>query len=129
MDRHEDAVADLTRAIELVPENAWVLGTRGQVYQAHRPLRGRGRRPHPGNRTRPELAYALAERGETYWLMGRHGDAIDAYDQAIALDPHDVGAHENKGIFLATIGDFDRALAELDIADRLAPTGAGVGRT
>ena len=34
MGRYEEAAADLTRAIELDPDSAWVIGTRGQVYQA-----------------------------------------------------------------------------------------------
>jgi tetratricopeptide (TPR) repeat protein len=95
MGRYEDAVADLTRAIQLDPELAW----------------------------------AIAERGETYRLMGRYEDAISAYDQVIALDVGDSCGHENKGIALATIGDFGRALAEFDTAEHLAPMGGGEGRT
>ena len=34
MGRYDEAVADLTRAIELNPESAWTIGSRGQVYQA-----------------------------------------------------------------------------------------------
>ena len=59
--------------------------------------------------------------------LGRSEDALAAFNQALVLDPGLAAAHENKGIALAVIGDFDGALAELDAAGRLAPTGAGEG--
>jgi tetratricopeptide (TPR) repeat protein len=34
MGRHEEALADLSRAIELNPEHTWVLGYRYRTYQA-----------------------------------------------------------------------------------------------
>ena len=34
MGRHEEALADFTRAIELDPSLAWAIGGRGQTYQA-----------------------------------------------------------------------------------------------
>jgi tetratricopeptide (TPR) repeat protein len=36
MRRHDEAIADFTRAIELDPDYAWAIGSRGQVHQAMR---------------------------------------------------------------------------------------------
>ena len=34
MGRYEEALADFNRAIELDPDDAWAIGSRGQTYQA-----------------------------------------------------------------------------------------------
>jgi tetratricopeptide (TPR) repeat protein len=34
MGRHEEAIADFTRAIGLDPSDAWAVGSRGEVYKA-----------------------------------------------------------------------------------------------
>jgi tetratricopeptide (TPR) repeat protein len=33
MERYDDALADLNRAIELNPDQAWVIGIRGETYR------------------------------------------------------------------------------------------------
>jgi tetratricopeptide (TPR) repeat protein len=127
--RYEDAVADLTRAVELDPELPGALAGRGETYR----LMGRYE-DAVADLTRavefdPEPAWPMGELGETYRLMERHQDAIHTWDQLLALQPNNSSVHENKGITLATVGDFDDALAEFDIASRLAPMEGGEGRT
>lgn len=50
--------------------------------------------------------------------------AIDAFDQAIALDPNSAFAYLNRGLAYQRKGDLSRAAADLDLAVRHAPHAA-----
>ena len=129
MGRLEDALDAYDKALALDPESAHIHSNRGNTLDdlgrtddalaAH----DRGLALDPGN------AYVHNNRGVTLRHMGRFEEALAAYDKALALDPDLSFPHENKGITLAVIGDLDQALTKLDAADRLAPEGAGEGRT
>ena len=57
MERYDDALADFTRAIQLDPEDAWYVTSRGETYRLmERYATGPGRL-HPRHRTRPGLGY------------------------------------------------------------------------
>ena len=127
--RSEDALAAYDQALALDPGNAithmdrgtalLVLGRPGDALAAY----------DQALALDPRFLPADVGRGTALLVLGRPGDALAAFDQALALDPDLAVAHENKGIALAVTGDLDRALAELDTADRLAPAGAGEGKT
>lgn len=98
------------------------------------------RRPDEGGnngRNRRERRNALARegsiahdnRGFSLAELGRHEEAVHAYDQALAQAPADADAHNNQGIALVVTGDLDGALDEFNAADRLDPAGSGEGRT
>ena len=61
--------------------------------------------------------------------MGRHEDALAAYEQALQLRPGDAAAHEKTGIALAVLGYPELALAQFNDAEHSEPQGAGEGRT
>ena len=48
-------------------------------------------------------------------------EAINAYDEALRLNPSSVGAYNNRGFSKAKIGRFDEAIADYDEALRLDP--------
>jgi tetratricopeptide (TPR) repeat protein len=67
---------------------------------------------------RDERAAALVQQGDALKVLGRALEALAAYDNALAVKPGDVIAHNNRGNLLRALGrcsealkDFDRALA------------------
>jgi tetratricopeptide (TPR) repeat protein len=119
--RHEEVLANLTRAIDLDPEYAWALASRGETYQAM------GRQDEAAaDLTRaidldPEYAWALTSRGETYRLMGRHDEALADLTRAIDLDPEDTWALTSRGATYRLMGRYDDALTDLTRAIELNP--------
>ena len=63
--------------------------------------------------------------GAALALAGRAGDALAAFDQAVALDPGEAGAHIGRGNVLQALGRFEDALAAYDQAVALDPGHAG----
>jgi Flp pilus assembly protein TadD len=55
----------------------------------------------------PRAALTLAD-------LGRHEEALDAFDQAIRLNPEDSTTHNNRGIALASLGRHDEAPGTCD---------------
>jgi predicted O-linked N-acetylglucosamine transferase (SPINDLY family) len=63
----------------------------------------------------PLNAAALNELGNVLSQLGRHQQAIDAYDRVIAIDPAFAGAHYNRGL---AFYDLERPAAAIDCFDR-----------
>ena len=61
------------------------------------------------------------ERGRGLEQKKRHREALDAYDQALALDPDHVPALNNRGNVYKRTGELERAMTDFDRALRLAP--------
>ena len=76
MGRIDEALSDLTRAIELDPDNSSVIANRGETY------RSIGRHDEAlSDLTRaieldPDNSSVIANRGETYRSIGRHDEAL-----------------------------------------------------
>ena len=115
---HDLAVEDFKRALALDPRNAAArnglqIAAFGQAFE------------HPPNQTNP--AFYLIERGNLYAQMGRTDRAMQDYDEAIKLDPHDLGAAWRAEPFLgrarlyAETAQYDRAIQDYSEAIRLFP--------
>lgn len=61
------------------------------------------------------------ERGVLLESLGRGGDALDAYGEALARRPNDLEALRRRAILLARVGRFGEALELLRTGRRLAP--------
>mgnify|MGYP003347138629 FL=1 len=62
-------------------------------------------------RTPAQLATSYRERGNTLCAHGRHAEAIAAFEQAIAVDPHDAESHYRCGIAWRDRENLDAAIA------------------
>jgi len=71
------------------------------------------------NRVREAAAEALEK------IQTGHAEDIQAFDEAIKLDPDDAGAWFNKGNALSDQGRYDEAIEAFDEAIRLDPENAG----
>ena len=67
-------------------------------------------------RARPNDADLQAALGFAYDKLGRHQDAIAAFDRAIALAPAHPSAHAQRGVALEATGDVERARLAYEIA-------------
>ena len=108
--RFEDALAAFDQALALDLENDIAHGGRGVTLQALGRFEDALAAYDQALALDPENTSSL-HRGVALVALGRFEGALAAFDQALALDPDNGGTHENKGITLAVIGNFDQALA------------------
>src|SRR3989338_6791372 len=64
------------------------------------------------------------EKGYQHILNKEHDSAIEAYTKAIALDPNDALAYNNRGAAYANKGQYDRAIEDYNKAIALNPNDA-----
>ena len=64
---------------------------------------------------------AYITQGSRHWLRKEYDEALAAFDKALALDPGNVHAWNNKGSTLNSLKRYDEALAALDKAVELDP--------
>ena len=129
--RHEAAIADLTEAIRLRPEWARAFDERGRM------LLDLGRQG--GNSQHERLTQAIADfdealrlaaattgifsdgeigriftdRGLARAIKGDHAGAVADFDRTLRKDPQSLPGLLGRGLSLATLGETDRARADL----------------
>jgi len=72
----------------------------------------------------PDNAIARAYRGIAYLRLTRVADARDELDAAVQLAPESFICQAKRAEFLAQLGFYDQAVAQLDVATRLTPPDA-----
>ena len=63
----------------------------------------------PGNTTDQLLAI-----GESYYLGGNFTQAIEYYNDVLAIDPNNIGAIYDKGLALDALGSLEEAIVYYD---------------
>ncbi len=117
----ERAIADLTEAIRLEPENAKAYVGRGWAYE------GKGDYPKciddctDAIRLDPKLAEAYNYRGIAYADDGQPDKAIVECREAIRLKPKYADAYYNRARAYHCKGEYDAAIADYTEAIRLGP--------
>lgn len=74
----------------------------------------------------PESADEWNSRGETHHTMGRFGEAVSAFDRAIAIDPDHEDAWKNRGLSLAMLNRTSESEESFVRAIAIDPTDAEV---
>jgi tetratricopeptide (TPR) repeat protein len=87
MQRYDEALADLNRAIELDPSYAWAIGRRGETYQDLERYDEALADLNRAIELDPSYAWAIGHRGETYQDLERYDEALADFNRAIELDP------------------------------------------
>ena len=111
-----DAIAKLSRAIELDPKSELAYFTRGNAYS------GAGDYDKALDdfakviEMDPQLAAVYVNRGDTYHLKGDFDKAIEDETHAIELDPQNVQAYVIRGTIYSDKGDYDHAISDFSQA-------------
>lgn len=122
VERFDEALADLDRALELHPEFIWALVQRGAT---------RHRMDHPpadvlddltrALRLDPQHVWALATRADVYRSLGRYDEAAADADHAVALNEGHVWARVVRGAILEARGLSEEAIADYSLAVAINP--------
>jgi tetratricopeptide (TPR) repeat protein len=119
---YEHAIVLMDALIEDHPSNAAYYSNRGLLhFQAGHP-EAAIRDYDIALKLNPKLASAYNNRGNYYAAQGCRAAAISDYDRAIDLDPGNIRARINQSITLRELGDYERAIEELDLALQLVQT-------
>lgn len=115
------ALADLRKAIELNPR----LSSAHSELAALTPLENPSEKIDHLNRAievNPKNFDAFAYRGTVYLGLGRYREALKDYEAALLLDPKLPQARRFHLLALASVGEVEKALAELDRLSRECPS-------
>lgn len=77
--------------------------------------------PHPATKVVADALAALAMEAVSHQVAGRHAEAIGLYDLILSAQPSLPEIHNNRGLALAALGQFDAAVASYQRAVALRP--------
>jgi len=69
----------------------------------------------------PGDATGILERGLQFSVVGRHADALHAYDQLLALQVGSIHVFNNRGVALSKLKRFQESIDSFDMALRMKP--------
>ncbi len=115
------AAADLSKAIELDPQDAEAYELRGVVYTNQRRLDRALADYDQAIKLKPDDAQAWSDRGVNYYLGGDNEKAIRDLSEALRLDPNRPRTYTNRGAAYKKLGQLDKAVADDGEAIRLDP--------
>ncbi len=87
MQRYNEALADLNRAIDLDSQSAMALGNRGEVYRLLEQYDAAIADLNRAIDLDSQAARSLGNRGEVYRLLGQYDAALLDFNRAIELLP------------------------------------------
>lgn len=120
--RWEEALAELDKAIELDPNNAYAYTNRGGVNAGLGQYEQAIADLDKAIELDPNLASAYDSRGGAYAGPEQYEQAIADLDKAIDLEPSLAGAYYNRGHAYLRLARYEEAIADLDNAMELGPS-------
>jgi predicted O-linked N-acetylglucosamine transferase (SPINDLY family) len=121
LNRYEDALTSIDKAIELQPDSAEFHNDRGNVLYMLNRVGDALASYDKAIKCKPDYADAYNNRGNILYVLKREEDALVSYDNAIALRPSYAAAHCNRGNALRALRRLDEALTSFDKAVALKP--------
>ncbi len=114
--RTDQALADYSEAIRLLPDDPRLYLSQGDLYEADHQYAKAVDDFSAVIRLFPQKAYAYGRRGVLRDDLGQHDDAIPDFTRAIELasPPELAQRYLDRGISYEAGGHFDKALADLD---------------
>ncbi len=116
---YQQAINDLTRAIEIYPNHAAAHINRGSAYYK---LGNHQQAIEDFNKAieiDPKLAEAYFGRGNVFFKLGSYRQTINDYNKALELNPKFIHAYINLGNVFVKLGDRDIAIQNYKIAAQL----------
>lgn len=119
-----EAIADFDRALELKPDLASAYAGRAVANLAVGNILGANRDAVQARRLDPEDPNSVIVLGRIMMGAGRGADALEMFNEGVALAPDEGAAYWWRARFLYDIGSVDLALNDLNIAIVLSPVSA-----
>ena len=119
MEHYPEAIADLTRAIEIDPDDDWAIANRGVTYRLMEHYPEAITDLSHAIEIDPEYDWAIVNRGITYRQMDRYSEALADFNRAIELDPDYKWAIANRGMTYRWMECYPEAIADLNRAIEL----------
>ncbi|MEO1349522.1 MAG: tetratricopeptide repeat protein, partial [Cyanobacteria bacterium J06635_15] len=117
----EQAIADLSQALQLDPEYASAYNNRGNAHYNKGNYEQAIDDLSRALQIDPEYAVAYYNRGNAHSVQGNYEQAIDDYNQAIQLDPEYAIAYNNRGNAHSDQGDYEQAIDDYNQALQIDP--------
>ena len=120
LDQYAEALADLSRAVELDPDSASAFGRRGQAYKE---IGWYDLALTDFNRS-VELeptSWSIGHRGQTYRLLRQYAEALADSNRSIELAPSSGWAIAGRGRIYQDMGRYEEALADFERVIELDP--------
>ncbi len=118
--KYDQAIGDLSMAIELNPKEVGPYYNRGLVYTKLRRYAEAVQDDSRAIELDPKFEAAYIQRGFTFFNMGQDDHAIDDFNKAIALNPKPAAAYNGRGVVNANRRNFDEAIRDYNRAIELA---------
>ncbi|MBD2354126.1 tetratricopeptide repeat protein [Tolypothrix sp. FACHB-123] len=115
------ALADLTEAVTLTPNEPEGLSYRGKTYRLMECYQEALLDFDRAIELNPKSDWAITARGETYRLMERYQEALQDFDRAIHLNPKYHWAIARRGQTYRLMEHYQEALQDFDRAIELNP--------
>jgi Flp pilus assembly protein TadD len=122
--KHEKAIKDYSKAIELNLEYAVTYNNRGNAYYE---LKNHEKAIEDYNKAielNPEYATAYYNRGNAYGKLKKHEKAIEDYNKAIELNLEYAAAYNNRGNAYGELKKHEEAIEDYNKAIELNPRDA-----
>jgi tetratricopeptide (TPR) repeat protein len=121
-DKYREAVADFSKALELVPDHVDVLLLRANAYLSVSEIGAAKADAQRAVELAPDDPRAMMVRGLTFARQGDFDHAFEDYSEAIRLEPRYADALANRAAIFSIRGDYSNAIHDLDAALEAAPT-------
>ena len=118
---YQEAIADLSSAIELKPDFALSYNNRGTAYGKSGNHEAAIADFSKAIKLQPDYAEAYYNRGTAYGKSGNHEAAIADFSKAIELKPDFAGAYNNRGAAFDSSDNYQAAIADYNKAIELDP--------
>src|SRR5262249_44018299 len=120
MERHAEALADFDRAIELDPNYEWAIASRGETYQSMGRYADAQADYEEAIRLDPSDGWTIYLLAQLWRQQGREEEARERLRAAVEVDRANVSLFPRDGwkamnviIYLAALGEFERAAEHL----------------
>ncbi len=119
--RYDDAIADLTLAVERGGKNPDIYSTRGRAFfekgKIPEAIADAGR----AIEIAPRYDTAYNTRGYYYYASGKYDLALADFDKTLSLNPRHEAAFNHRGLVRAARGEYDLAIADFTRAVNIDP--------
>ncbi len=121
MGENDKAIADLSEAVRLKPDNRAALGTRELIYAKTGDTQKQIADLKELTRLLPDENTYYITLAQAYGKIGDNDRAISVLDQLVRKKPGDTFTYEVRATFYANAGEYDKAIADANEIIRLKP--------